>query len=97
MFERLAGLCLRAHAKLVDSVTAIERQPNLFVSLNEALKLTVEMPILSVKNSAVVAKSLNLGSAVFISCGESLVCVTELFLFSAAKGQGVLSTPMSLF
>ena len=73
MVERLAGFRFRAHAKLVDSVTAIERHPDLFVRLNEAFKFTVEMPILSVKNTAMVAQGLNLSPAVLITCGECLI------------------------
>ena len=63
-FETLTSL------HLGNVFSSIQGSADLFVSLNESLKFVVQVSVLSIQDTAVVAESFNLTTAVVVSCGH---------------------------
>lgn len=63
----------------------------MFVSLHKALKLAIQVSVLSVKNSAVMTESLDLTLRIGVACVKSLVRETEFLLLASRYGEVVIS------
>ena len=63
----------------------------MFVSLHKALKLAIQVSVLSVKNSAVVTESLDLTLRIGVACVKSLVRETKFLLLASRYGEVVIS------
>lgn len=63
----------------------------MFVSLHKALKLAIQVSVLSVKNSEVMTESLDLTLRIGVACVKSLVRETEFLLLASRYGEVVIS------
>jgi hypothetical protein len=61
-FETLTSL------HLGNVISSIQGSADLFVSLNKSLEFVVQVSVLSIQDTAVVAESFNLTTAVVVSC-----------------------------
>lgn len=69
----LVSLVLALLSQVVHTVTTVQCRSNLLVCLNEALKLDVQVPVLSLQHVAVVVQSIDFSPHIVIATLQRLV------------------------
>jgi len=76
----------------LNAVSSIQSTSNLFVSLDKAFKFAVKFDILAGQDVTVVLECVNFSAHVRILAPQALRLESEIFLFSALRGQLIVST-----
>jgi len=70
----VARLVLIPVSHAVDTLATVQRAADLLVRLHKALKFNIQVPVLVLKNGAVVVKSVDLAPNVVVTLAKALVC-----------------------
>lgn len=57
-------------AKGLDAITSVKSHPDLFIRVNESLKLAIELDVLAGKDAAMMLEGVDFGAAVSVLGGQ---------------------------
>lgn len=93
----MSDFVVRTCSQLVDAISSVKGASNLLISLHKALKLSVKVSVLAIKDATVMAEGFNLRVSIIISSGKSLVGESKFFLFTSGNSKVVISISVLAF